>query len=305
MCYINVVTVAQNICVCVKMVLRLHGTHIGKGKDRSIVIFAPAGTILSSCPILSNNTCIFPNRRNLSYCTTAVTTGHPVPSGAAELVSYLGTVPTAPGASATIPTAITPAASTATSAVSSAISNISNSTLYIVTASSAASLPPQHHIISSISHICNINISTSIINTTVTIIISISISTCSTFIFIYVIIRIYHSTTSDRTVRCYLDWFEYSQQLAPHPFRNDCAPSAPTDIITPAQYLSKGSDRNTQLSSRIEPQSFGDRPPTGSLLHLCTVSIHYSYVPHLRASACMYVTKIDCISRGALKLHSK
>ena len=26
-----------------------------------------------------------PNRRNLSYCTTAVTTGHPVPSVAAEL----------------------------------------------------------------------------------------------------------------------------------------------------------------------------------------------------------------------------
>ena len=70
----------------------------------------------------------------------------------------------------------------------STISNISNSTLCIVTASSAVSLPSQHHIISSISHICNISIST-------------SISTCSTFIFIYVIIRIYHSTTSDRTVR--------------------------------------------------------------------------------------------------------
>ena len=138
MCYINVVTVAQNICVCVKMVLRLHGTHIGKGKDRSIVIFAPAGTILSSCPILSNNTCIFPNRRNLSYCTTAVTTGHPVPSGAAELVSYLGTVPTAPGASATIPTAITPAASTATSAVSSATSALS------ATSPTAPSTSSQH-----------------------------------------------------------------------------------------------------------------------------------------------------------------
>jgi hypothetical protein len=61
MCYINVVSVAQKICVCVKMVLLLHGTHIGNGKDRSIVIFAPAGTILSSCPILSNNIWIFPS----------------------------------------------------------------------------------------------------------------------------------------------------------------------------------------------------------------------------------------------------
>jgi len=76
-----------------------------------------------------------PNWQNLSYCTTAVITVHPVPSVAATFV-YLGTVPTTPAACATFaasellatsttPTAITPAASSATSAVSSATSALS------------------------------------------------------------------------------------------------------------------------------------------------------------------------------------
>jgi hypothetical protein len=135
------------------MVLLLHGTHIGNGNDRSIVIFAPAGTILSSCPILSNNIWIFPSHLLTGEIFPTVQLPlppdiqfHPLPPNFIDLV-YLGTVPTTPAACATFaasellatsttPTAITPAASSATSAVSSATSALSATSPTVHSASS-------------------------------------------------------------------------------------------------------------------------------------------------------------------------
>ena len=166
MCYINVVSVAQKICLRKDGPFATWYTH-REWKRPIYCDIRPCWYYPLLLPHsvkqhldLSQSS---PNRRNLSYCTTAVTTGHPVPSVAAELhrpclswnrsnnsscmcnIRSIRIISNINNTDSNNTSSILSDFSCILSYIST-ISNISNSTLCIVIASSAVSFfSASHH----------------------------------------------------------------------------------------------------------------------------------------------------------------